>query len=102
MKLIQKLSDMIEDELADARKYIKCALEHKEDHTDLARTFSNISNQEMEHASILHNAVVQLIDEYRQREGEPPEAMMAVYNFLHQRQMDEATEIRVMQEMFRR
>ena len=102
MKLIQKLSDMIEEELQDARKYVRCALEHKDGHPDLARTFANLSNQEMDHAQILHSAVVDLINEYRNQHGDPPERMRAVYDFLHQRQLDEATEIRVMQEMFRR
>ena len=69
---------------------------------ELGRTFSNLSAQEMDHARILHDAVVQIINEYRQTNGDPPPAMQAVYDWMHQRQIDEATEIRVMQDMFRR
>ena len=34
MQIIKKLSRMIEDELSDARKYIKCAMEQKEANPD--------------------------------------------------------------------
>ena len=101
MKLIEKLSDMIEEELCDAEKYIKCAMNYKEDRTQLAATFFRISNEEMGHANLLHDQVEALITEYRKEHGDPPEKMLAVYEYLHNKQIEKATEIKSMQAIYR-
>ena len=50
--------------------------------------------------NLLHNQVVKLIDNYRKTEGEPPVEMMAVYNYLHEKFIEEAKEIKIMQQMY--
>ena len=101
MKIIKKLSDYIDDELKGAKKYAKCALKHKEKDPELAKMFYNMSLQEMEHVNELHKQVVAFIDKYRKESGDPPSSMMAVYNYLHEKHIDEAAEIKAMQAMFK-
>lgn len=96
MKLIQKLSEQIEDEIADAKKYIKCAMEMKDEHPEISKIYYNLSVQELEHSSMLHDAVTDEIKRYREENGEPPEGMMVLYNYMHKREMKDYDKVKRM------
>lgn len=101
MKIIQQMSEMMEEEIEDAEKYARCALKHMEERPKLADLFYNLSREELEHMQRLHNMVTEIIAEYRRDHGEPPEAMMAVYNYLHEKQIDQVKEVKTLQEMYK-
>ena len=101
MKIIQKLSDLIEEELGDAEKYIVLAMTNKEDSPTLAATFYKLSTEEMGHVMMLHEQVVAIISEYRRTNGDPPIDMQSVYDYLHKRHIEKANEIRIQQALYK-
>ena len=101
MKIIKILSEKIKEEISDAKSYAKMALEYKEEWPELSRTLYNLSTQEMEHMNLLHNEVSSIIKKYRETKGEPPVEMMAVYDYLHKEQIDNAAEVKTLQNMYK-
>lgn len=90
MKLIQKISEMIDEELEGACDYAKAAVKYKDENATLAKTFYDIATQELQHVNMLHEQVVRLIEEHRKTKGEPPAPMQAVYDYLHEKQIEKA------------
>ena len=101
MKIIEKLSDMIEEELNDAEKYIRCALENKESYPAVAEVFATLSGEEIKHMQMLHNQVAALIEEHKKKNGNPPEKMMALYEYLHKKHISHTADIKVMQSAYK-
>ena len=101
MKVIQKLSDRIEEEIHDADFYATWALEVRDEDSVLAETLFALSVGEMDHMGKLHEQVVRLIEKYRKEHGEPPAEMLARYEYLHNRHIEAAKKVRVYQAMFR-
>ena len=101
MKIISKLSDLIEEELGDANKYINLALNVREDFPNLSATFYKLSTEEMNHVNMLHDQVVSIISDYRRAHGDPPERMQAVYDYIHEKHINKANEIKIEQALYK-
>lgn len=101
MKIIKKLNYFIEDEVGGAKEYAMCALKNKDERPELAKLLYSLANDEMDHMMALHEAVVDIIAEYRKRKGDPPESMMAVYDYLHEKHIEEASEVNRLLAMYK-
>ena len=100
MKIIKCLSEKIKGELKDAEAYIDLATEWRKDEPDAANVFAQLSAEEMGHVDKLHTVITQLISRYRQTQGEPPAGMLAIYNYLHEQQTENAMRVKVKQKMY--
>ena len=92
------LAEMIREELDDAAKYAKMAVQYKETNRRLGEMFYNLSRQELEHANLEHEQAVQTIRESGQK---APAAMQAVWDWEHESQIEETAKIRQLLEMFK-
>lgn len=101
MKIIKELSEMIEEELDGACEYIKNALNYKDTHPSLSKTFYDISLEEVNHINRLHEEVTKIIADHRREHGEPPAPMMAVYEYLHEKHIDKMNRIKTYQAQYR-
>ena len=92
---------MIADEIEGAECYAKAAVKYKAERPELANLMYALSGEELGHMQRLHKAVVEVIEKYRKEHGEPPANMMAVYEYLHDKQIEEAAEVKRLQDMYR-
>lgn len=102
MKVIKTLEELIEEEIHDIKKYAKLAVEYKDDDPALAQVFYNLSTQEDGHQASLHTEVVKIIEQHRRTHGEPPAAMMAVYEYVHKKHIDALADARMYQDMYKK
>lgn len=101
MKIIEKIVDRIDEEIHDCKEYAKLAAEVKHDWPALSHVLYTISTQEDGHQAMLHEQVVKLIEQYRREHGEPPAAMMAVYEHHHRKSVEKMAEARRYQEIYK-
>ena len=95
MKNIEQISDYIDEEINDAMKYARCAIQNDDD-VELSKTYKALANEELGHAMRLHEQVVRLIKAYRDEHGEPPQKMLDRYEYIHERQMRRYADVRVL------
>ena len=101
MKIIQEVTELIHEEIEDVKKYAELAAKVKAEHPSLAQVFYTLSAQEDSHQAALHAEVVKIIEQYRRTNGQPPANMLAVYEYLHNRQIEKALEVKTLQNMYK-
>lgn len=63
--------------------------------------YAGISNQELGHVNTMHAQVVRIINDYRRKHGEPPEAMKAIWDWEPQQMVEEVAEVKRLLEIVR-
>ena len=101
MEIIKHLEDQIGSEIHDAKAYIKCGLKRKDEDKELADLYYTLAVEEMDHMNRLHKQVVRIIEDYRKQKGEPPAEMLAIYNYVHEKHIDKAAEVKAMIAMYK-
>ena len=101
MKIIKCVAERIKEEIHDAETYIDMAIEWKESEPDAAEVFSELSAEELEHMEKLHEIVTDMIKKYREEHGDPPAGMMALYDYMHEQNIENTMRVKVKQALYR-
>lgn len=101
MLIIKNLSKMIKEEICDAEKYANYALKYKDEDKTLADTFYTLANGELQHMDMLHTQVTRLINEYKSKKIDVPEGMQAIYDYVHEEQIENVKEVKVLLGMYK-
>ena len=100
MQVIKDLSEGIEATLDMAECNIQKAIKYKNEYPAAAKAFYTKASILMDSIKADHDAVVALIESHRKEKGEPPAPMMAIYNYMHERQINQAAAIKNLQDMY--
>ena len=100
MKEIDFMPRFIEDEVNDAEKYIRKALEVRAFNRSLADVLFNLSTEEIKHMNMLHSEISKIIEGYKAKGVEPPDDMMRFYEILHSWSIEDAKAVKILQNMY--
>ena len=101
MDKIKDLFELIDDELQDAMKYAKLAMEHKDTDHAMAELFYSLSLEEIKHKQSLHNCAVKEMNACIEKHPEKEDIVKEVFDALNERTIDWENSIRVYQAMYR-
>lgn len=101
MKIIQELSDMIEEEINDAEKYARKAIACKSERSVLAEVFYKLAGEELGHMNALHGQVVAIINEYRKAKGDPPPEMQMLYDIFHNKHIEHVAMVKALLSLYK-
>jgi len=101
MKIIKCLAERIKEEIHDAESYMDLAITWKEEQPEAAEVFNELAAEELGHMDKLHEVVTKLIDDYKEQHGDPPAGMMALYDYMHEQNIENVMRVKVKQAMYR-
>ena len=101
MQIIKTLTDLIDEEICDAEKYAKLALEYREPYPDLAKMFFTLSQEELKHMATLHSADVELVRAHDGDTDPRAEGMKIAHQILHERATEKEKGVRILLDMYR-
>lgn len=98
---MDKLMDLVCDEIRDAKRYAKLALEYRDTDKDLADLYYRLSGEELDHANRLHVQVVRLLDTQQRIGTNGVDVNKAIYEHLRKRNVENISEVGVLQALYK-
>lgn len=101
MKELKEIIADIDNILDDAEMYAKESVKHKTQYPSLSSTYCRIAQDNLTHAEMLHKHAVEMIENKKKTGEEAPALMQAVWDFEHERYIDEVADVKRLIEMYK-
>ena len=97
MKILENVVEKMDDTLDEIEFYAEQAFLLRNEHKALSDTFIKVASMHLDIYKMLHDRVVEIIEEEK-RKGTPPPEMLAIWNYQHGRLVKRLTEARFLVE----
>lgn len=102
MKMLKNLIEKADDTLEEIEWYAEKAHHLKEEHRALADAYIKIAEMHITIYNILHERMVALINEEKGKGAQPPQAMMAIWEYEHEKLVKEFAEAKYFIEEYKK
>ena len=92
MKILKDLIEKADDTLEEIEFYAEKAHHLRTEHKELADTYIKIGDMHVEIYKMLHDRMVDLINEQRKTGTPPPASMLAIWEYEHEKLVKEFAE----------
>ena len=101
MKILKDLIEKANDTMDEVEWYAEKAHHLRVDHKSLADTYIKVAETHIEIYKILHDKIVALINEAKEK-STPPPAMLAIWDYEHEKMVKEFAEAKYLVEEYKK
>lgn len=104
MELVKMLAETAVEEAEGAHKYAKLAVQNKHEYPAMADAVANMALQELAHGDTLMKSAQTILDSNKPQtteENAEHDALKYIFDYLKEKQLDEATATKVCLEKYR-
>ena len=102
MKILVNLIEKANDTMDEIEWYAEKAHHIRTEHKELADTYIKIADMHIDIYKMLHERMVELIDETKRKGVQPPPEMLAIWNYEHEKLVKEFAEVKFLVEEYKK
>jgi hypothetical protein len=102
MKILVNLIEKANDTMEEVEWYIQKAFHLRATHKELADVYAKIADEHIGIYKMLHDKMVELIEEEKRKGNSPPQEMLAIWNYEHEKLIKEFAESKFLVEDYKK
>lgn len=102
MKILTSLIEKANDTFEEIEWYAEKAHHLRAEHKELADCYIKIADMHIDIYKMLHEKMVELIDEVKRKGTPPPPEMLAIWNYEHEKLVKEFAEVKFLVDEYKK